>query len=129
MNRYFFGGAIIVVFLGLMFYLFSETKMDYENDFTAVKKSLRAVKAAGVWVREKGYSLDKQTGTFEFFMSDAKGEEMKVLFRGGMPNNFENSSSVVAVGKYQDGSFRATQILTKCPSKYETKSAPSADSN
>lgn len=129
MNRYFFGGAIIVVFLGLMFYLFSETKIDYENDFTAVKKSLRAVKAAGVWVREKGYSLDKQTGTFEFFMSDAKGEEMKVLFRGGMPNNFENSSSVLAVGKYQGGSFRATQILTKCPSKYETKPAPSADSN
>jgi cytochrome c-type biogenesis protein CcmE len=44
---------------------------------------------------------------------------MKVIYHGSIPNNFESSTNIVVTGKYSDGNFHATDILTKCPSKYQ----------
>ena len=120
-NKYLFGGFIIVVFLGIMVYLFTQTSIQYENDFSKILTSKRSVKATGVWVKEKNYNIDKQNKLFSFYMKDSKGVELKVVYKGTIPNNFESSTSVVVTGKYQDGIFVANDILTKCPSKYEEK--------
>ena len=120
-NKYLFGGFIIVVFLGIMVYLFTQTSIQYENDFSKILTSKRSVKATGVWVKEKNYNIDKQNKLFSFYMKDSKGVELKVVYKGTIPNNFESSTSVVVTGKYQDGLFIANDILTKCPSKYEEK--------
>ncbi|MFC2135585.1 cytochrome c maturation protein CcmE [Bacteroidota bacterium] len=120
-NKYIFGGFIIVVFLGIMAYLFTQTSIQYENDFSKILTSKRSVKATGVWVKEKSYNIDKQKNLFTFFMKDSKGVELRVVYKGTIPNNFESSTSVVVTGKYQDGFFLANDILTKCPSKYEEK--------
>ncbi|MGA9407916.1 MAG: cytochrome c maturation protein CcmE, partial [Bacteroidota bacterium] len=45
--------------------------------------------------------------------------EAKVVLDGAKPNNFELATSVVAKGRYKDGYFHATELLTKCPSKYQ----------
>lgn len=118
-NKYIFGGIIISVFLVLMIYLFTQTNIKYENDFTAVEKGTRTVKATGSWVKEKNYEIDRSRKTFTFYMKDQSGKEMKVIYAGTVPNNFESASSVVVTGKYKDGCFQATDVLTKCPSKYE----------
>jgi cytochrome c-type biogenesis protein CcmE len=118
-NKYIFGGIIIVVFLGLMGYLFTQSNIQYEEDFIKVKELGKTVKATGQWVKEKNYRIDKENKTFSFYLQDAKGVEMKVLYNGTMPNNFESASSVVVTGQYRDGYFHAKEILTKCPSKYE----------
>jgi cytochrome c-type biogenesis protein CcmE len=52
-------------------------------------------------------------------MQDESGTEMKVVFEGTMPNNFETATSVVVTGQYKENYFHARDILTKCPSKYE----------
>ena len=44
---------------------------------------------------------------------------MKVVLDGAEPNNFKMAESVVAKGKIKDGYFHASEVLTKCPSKYE----------
>jgi cytochrome c-type biogenesis protein CcmE len=118
-NKYIFGGTIIVVFLGLMIYLFTQTNVQYESSFAKVMESGKTVKATGSWVKEKGYQMDKQNKMFSFYIQDENGNEMKVVYKGAMPNNFESSTSVVVTGKYSDGVFYATDILTKCPSKYQ----------
>ena len=120
-NKYIFGGFIIVVFLSIMGYLFTQTSIQYENDFSKILTSSRSVKATGVWVKEKNYNIDKAKKLFSFYMKDSKGVELKVVYKGTIPNNFESSTSVVVTGKYQDGLFIASDILTKCPSKYEEK--------
>ncbi|OGU53931.1 MAG: cytochrome C biogenesis protein [Ignavibacteria bacterium RBG_13_36_8] len=120
-NKYIVGGFIIVVFLGIMVYLFTQTNIKYENDFSKVLTSGRTVRATGVWVKEKSYHIDKEKNIFSFFMKDSKGVELKVIYEGTIPNNFESSTSVVVTGKFGDGYFHATDILTKCPSKYEAK--------
>ena len=118
-NKYLFGGFIIVVFMGIMGYLFTQTSIQYENDFAKIKTSTRSVKATGVWVKEKNYDIDKVNNLFSFYMKDSKGVQLKVIYKGAIPNNFESSTSVVVTGKYKDGNFLANDILTKCPSKYE----------
>lgn len=120
-NKYLFGGFIIVIFLGLMAYLFTQTNIKYEEDFTQVKNSTGIVKATGAWVKEKSFQVDNQQNLFSFYMEDYNGTELRVIYKGAMPNNFESSTSVVVTGKYQNGVFHATDILTKCPSKYESE--------
>ena len=127
-NKYMFGGGIIVVFLALMSYLFTQTNVSYEEDFSQVINTDKTVKATGEWVKSKNYHLDNQKKLFSFYMKDFKGNEMKVVYKGAMPNNFESSTSVVVTGKYHDGFFYATDILTKCPSKYEEQFDESASS-
>ncbi len=118
-NKYVFGGFIIVIFLGLMGYLFTQSNIQYVEDFTIVKEKGKMVKATGQWVKEKNYEINKDHKTFSFYLQDAKGVEMKVLYNGTIPNNFESAVSVVVTGEYRDGYFHAKDILTKCPSKYE----------
>ncbi len=114
-----FGIVIIAVFLGLMGYLFTQTNIQYANDFEVLKENEKTVKATGSWVREKNYEIDRANRTFSFYMNDEFGNEMKVVFDGTIPNNFETATSVVVTGKYKSGYFHATDVLTKCPSKYE----------
>ena len=127
-NKYMFGGIIIVVFMAIMGYLFTETNISYEEDFSKIRSSTKTMKATGSWVKEKSFHMDKQKKEFSFFMVDHLGNEMKVVYAGTIPNNFESSTSVVVTGKYQEGTFHAKDILTKCPSKYEEQFDESSNS-
>jgi cytochrome c-type biogenesis protein CcmE len=125
-NKYIFGGIIIAVFLVLMGYLFTQSNIEYVDDFNKVMSSEKTVKATGSWVKEKSFQIDNQNKTFSFFMADEHGKQMKVIYEGAIPNNFESATSVVVTGKYENGYFHAKDILTKCPSKYEEQTANSS---
>ncbi|MGA7838028.1 MAG: cytochrome c maturation protein CcmE [Ignavibacteriaceae bacterium] len=118
-SKYLFGGTIIVIFLGLMAYLFTQSNIQYESNFQKVMTKDRTVKATGSWVKDKNYEINKEKRTFSFYLQDENGTEMKVIYNGTIPNNFESARSVVVTGKYENGYFHAKDILTKCPSKYE----------
>jgi cytochrome c-type biogenesis protein CcmE len=125
-NKYIFGGVIVAVFLFLMIYLLTQSNIQYENDFSKVMAKDKTVKATGSWVKEKSYELNKENKTFTFYMADQLGTQMKVVYEGTIPNNFESAVSVVVTGKYQNGYFHAKDILTKCPSKYEQQNVKSS---
>jgi cytochrome c-type biogenesis protein CcmE len=125
-NKYVFGGIIIAVFLVLMGYLFTQSNIEYVDDFNDVMSTEKTVKATGSWVKEKNYEINNQNKTFSFFMADDHGKQMKVIYEGAIPNNFESATSVVVTGKYENGYFHAKDILTKCPSKYEEQTANSS---
>ena len=127
-SKYIFGGIIIVVFFGIMAYLFTQTNVSYEEDFSQIMHTEKTVKATGQWVKSKSYQIDREQNLFAFFMKDAEGNEMKVVYKGAIPNNFESSTSVVVTGKYRNNRFEATEILTKCPSKYEEQFDATASS-
>ena len=124
-NKYIFGGIIILLFLVVMGYLFTQSNIKYESNFMNVMSSDKTVKATGSWVKEKSYQMDKAQNTFSFFMRDENGREMKVVYEGVIPNNFETATSVVVTGSYRNGYFHAKDILTKCPSKYQQNSVQS----
>lgn len=126
--RYYIGGIIIVTFLGLLFYNFTRTDIEYESDFTKVIKSGKVVKASGVWIKEKSFEENIDTRTFVFYLRDANNNEMKVVYKGVKPNNFEIATNIVVTGKFENGCFHATDVLTKCPSKYEGANVSKTDS-
>ena len=117
-KRYLVGIVIIVVFIVVGFYAFVDTKVEYSN-FTHAAETHKKCQVKGSWVKEKESRFDASTNKFTFYMKDENNTEMKVVLDGAEPNNFKMAESVVAKGKIQDGNFHATEVLTKCPSKYE----------
>ena len=45
---------------------------------------------------------------------------LPVIYSGAKPNNFEIATSIVTTGAVENGELHASNILTKCPSKYES---------
>lgn len=120
-KKYVLGGFVIVIFLGIMALLLSQSSIAYENDFSKIQNTDVTIRATGVWVKEKNYNIDKENNVFTFFIKDNNNVEIKVKYKGSIPNNFETATSVVVTGKYHQGIFHASTILTKCPSKYEER--------
>jgi cytochrome c-type biogenesis protein CcmE len=114
------GVIIVVVFLVVGFMSFMDSKIEYVN-FKEAENRQRTVEVKGQWIKDKGEKFDVGTNQFTFYMKDDFANEMKVVFDGAKPNNFEVAEAVVVKGKVKDGYFHAKDILTKCPSKYEAK--------
>lgn len=68
---------------------------------------------------DKNYVLRKQDQFLEFKLKDARGQVMNVAYHGVIPGNFDQATSVVAIGHYTNETFEADQLLVKCPSKYQ----------
>jgi cytochrome c-type biogenesis protein CcmE len=56
-----------------------------------------------------------------FGLRDAHGEVLPVEYRGVVPGNFDQATSIVAIGRYRNGTFEAEELLVKCPSKYQAE--------
>lgn len=115
-------GAVVVVIgivLGAM--NFMESNVEYA-DFSAAERTHKKVQVKGEWVKEEPTNFDVQSVKFSFFLKDESSRVVKVVLDGAKPNNFELATSVVAKGKFVNGEFHATEVLTKCPSKYEGSS-------
>ena len=54
-----------------------------------------------------------------FTIQDEQGEPLEVSYKGIMPGNFEQATSVVAKGRFDGKRFAADELLVKCPSKYQ----------
>jgi len=70
---------------------------------------------------DKQYVLQQQNQFLSFRLRDDKGEVMPVEYKGVIPGNFDQATSIVAIGHYTDGKFQAEQLLVKCPSKYQAE--------
>ncbi|WP_316749500.1 cytochrome c maturation protein CcmE [Pedobacter gandavensis] len=90
------------------------------STFTEAAKDSREFHVMGFWEKEKGmyYDAQKDANHFAFFMKDEKGKVNQVVYNGTKPQDFERSEKLVLIGKMKDGTFYASKILMKCPSKY-----------
>ena len=111
--------AVVVVIVALIFgaMSFVESNVEY-TDFARAEAVTKKVQVKGSWVKEKASSFDAAKSQFTFVMKDDNAKEVTVVLEGAKPNNFDIATSIVAKGRFQDGAFHATEILTKCPSKY-----------
>jgi cytochrome c-type biogenesis protein CcmE len=65
--------------------------------------------------------FDDKTLTLKFNLKE-DNLVLPVVYKGVKPDTFEQGESVVAEGRLgADGTFQASQILVKCPSKYESE--------
>jgi cytochrome c-type biogenesis protein CcmE len=95
-----------------------------------VKEIATNTKLVGTRVKVTGTvvagSWDKKTNPMVFKIRDqgaTSGPEVQVVYDGSAPNTFGNDTVAILTGTVDKlGSIKANEMLTKCPSKYETKS-------
>ena len=66
-------------------------------------------KGSTIWVPEK---------TLLTFKLADKNASITVVSNQGMPGNYKEGIPAVVTGIFINGTFEATQVVTKCPSKY-----------
>lgn len=76
----------------------------------------------GKLVKDK--PVNNENNGFSFFMTDEKGKESKVMYKGIKPRDFEKSEQVVISGHAEIDYFKASSMLLKCPSKYNENKLP-----
>ena len=123
--KYIIAGIVIVAFIIFGAISFMQNNIEYVTA-KAAEQTHRTVQVKGVWVKNMQSFYDPHTNTFHFFMSDDDKTILPVVLAGAKPNNFEIANDIVAKGKYENGVFYASDVLTKCPSKYQSKTGPQA---
>jgi len=73
-------------------------------------------------------SIQRRRGSLDYrFTVERNGQSMVVDYTGIVPDTFKDHSEVVVKGRLRsDGGFHGTEVMAKCPSKYEAKSAAGA---
>jgi cytochrome c-type biogenesis protein CcmE len=88
--------------------------------FREARRSSGMVQVNGV-LADKNYVLKRDEQFLEFKLKDTQEEVLPVIYRGVIPGNFDQATSIVAIGRYQGDHFEAEQLLVKCPSKYQAE--------
>ena len=120
MKKYYIMAVIIVLaFVALGASSLKSVVNHYVTEFPEVAKSGQSRIQVPGTVEKTKTIYDNKSGVLTFYMKDEKGREMKFVYSGTKPGNFDEAEKVVAVGHYGNGEFNAEQLLVKCPSKYQ----------
>jgi cytochrome c-type biogenesis protein CcmE len=117
--------VFVVAAVGVIISLFANTST-YTDFSAAVENPGKEFHVIGKLVKEKPivYDTKVDANKFTFYMTDQKGEERQVTYKGAKPQDFEKSEQVVVIGKIENGAFEASSLLLKCPSKYNDDKKP-----
>ena len=115
------GSAIVLAILAYMIYAGMKGATLYYMTVSELVAKGNGVYEKGVRVSgdvEAGsVKWDARTLQLRFVMTDGS-ERVDVAYQGGLPDTFREGSPVVVEGTYTGGTFQATVLLAKCPSKY-----------
>ncbi len=121
--KYIIGGVIVLLFMIWGATAFLNTTIQYVS-IEKAKSSQKMVQVMGkIDFATKNY--DAANSRLEFAVYDAEAEsmvgasKMNVIYKGVVPGNFDQATSVVLKGKTEGDHFVAEQMLVKCPSKYQ----------
>jgi cytochrome c-type biogenesis protein CcmE len=120
--KFWIGGAVIVAVLaGLI--LWAMTQPGAASNYITPTELAHGqahdgqLQLAGVVVPD---SIERNGLVTTFLVTD-ETEEIRVTTDSPMPDAFKDSSEVVAFGSYGSGTFTASKVLAKCPSKFKAK--------
>lgn len=119
------GIFIVVVVVGYLFYSGFRGSMIYYykvGEILTQKESLinKGIRLSGK-VLEGSINYDTKTLQLDFTAFE-EGAQIPVRYKGVIPDTFKEGQEVVLEGRLSSaGVFEATNILIKCPSKYEVK--------
>jgi cytochrome c-type biogenesis protein CcmE len=104
-------GAILTTLNSTSTYAnFAEASQSPDNEFHVVGKLNKE--------KEMLYDPKINANLFTFYMKDNSGAEKKVVLHKNKPQDFERSEQIVLIGQVEGDEFHASDILMKCPSKY-----------
>jgi cytochrome c-type biogenesis protein CcmE len=113
------GIVIIAVAIGVIFISLKNTST-YADFAEALANPGREYHVVGKLDRTQPqvYEPRMNPDEFVFSMTDNKGTSHPVVLHKSKPQDFDKSEQIVLIGKMEGGNFHASDILMKCPSKY-----------
>ena len=123
-KKFLIGGIILFLAIGYLGYtgFVSSATYYYEvNEFLGQSDMLvgQSIRVNGTVVPG---TIEQDAGGLgiKFVIKDVElSATMPVVYRGAVPDTFKADNDVVVEGKYTaEGTFEASNILTKCASKY-----------
>ena len=111
-------GTVLLLGFGVVAFLNFNRSITPYVPFAEARTAPGAVQVAG-FPDHAAARFDAAAGLFIFEIKDEAGDVMRVEFAGAQPGNFDQAEKVVVVGRYHEGTLTASQILVKCPSKYD----------
>ena len=117
--------VFVVAAIGVILSLFANTST-YTDFSAATDNPGKEFHIIGKLALDKPivYDTKLDANKFTFFMTDQKGAEKLVTYKGAKPQDFEKSEQVVVIGKMENNEFIASSLLLKCPSKYNEEKKP-----
>jgi cytochrome c-type biogenesis protein CcmE len=116
--------ALVVIAVAIGVSSFKKSVTPYIS-FAEARRASGLVQVNGV-LADKQYVMRQEEQYLSFRLKDGRGEVLPVEYRGVIPGNFDQATSIVAIGRYKDGKFDAEQLLVKCPSKYQAEAEKAA---
>jgi cytochrome c-type biogenesis protein CcmE len=118
-KSYIIGGIVIVLALVMAMFSFQSSLTPYVT-IKEAKANKRPVQVAGV-VAKGTKRYDLESNNLIFTLREDGGDEMVVEYDGPRPANFDDVTKMVVIGKFEPEkqAFAATELLVKCPTKYE----------
>ena len=122
-KRYFIGGGILLAAVIYLLFLSFGSSVSYYvtvSEFYGRKAELQDLdlRVAGK-ILESPVEWDAESLDLRFTITEG-GKNMPVIYHGAQPSGFKAGSSILVEGKFDSGGiFRASQLILKCPSKYE----------
>jgi len=129
--KYLVGLALILGVIGyLIFFGISSTQQYYVTPAELLTKGQtmvgQGVRVGGNLV-QNSIQEDVKDSKISFAISDGS-RQLQVSYNGVVPDTFAKATQVIAEGKLgSDGTFTASTVLAKCPSKYDAAQIPSSD--
>lgn len=110
---------IIAVAVGVIISTLSDSST-YASFKTAMDNPTTTFHVVGKLSKEKPQVYDpaKDADQFSFYLMDNEGTERQVILNKAKPQDFDKSEQIVVVGKMNNEQFVASDVLMKCPSKY-----------
>lgn len=117
-------GVILVAVLYVLITGMRDTMVYY---YTVSEVATQRVELTGEPLRVAGKvvpgSIDTDaTGLVHRFVIEEGGETIPVVYRDIVPDTFQDNAEAVVEGALdENGTFQATFLMAKCPSKYEAE--------
>ncbi len=112
--------GILAIIAAIVIFMSASGDVSTYGNFTDAN-STGKVKVSGTLDLEKElyYDPNVDPNYFSFYMIDNLGDSKKVILTKPKPQDFELSEQVVVTGSMNEDAFVASEVLTKCPSKYK----------
>lgn len=79
----------------------------------------KKVQVSGAVVQDS-YTSEGTSAVFEIVDDDDPSATLEVTYGGAMPATFGNGVTAICTGVVEDGDLTCSELITKCPSKYES---------
>jgi cytochrome c-type biogenesis protein CcmE len=122
--KYIIGIVIIVIFIVVGGTAFLNTTVRYVPYDVALKSTSRVQVMGKIDFDQVVFDKENTRLAFTIYDPEASSPQgaknLKAVYYGPVPGNFDQATSVVLIGKPDSlGTFVADQMLIKCPSKYQ----------